>query len=43
VEVVVDDILNPFPAVYTGNFLGMIGTDVSVGVNNGVQLVAGLF
>ena len=40
---VLDDILNPFPAVYTGTFLGMIGNDSSVGVSNGVQLVVGLF
>lgn len=37
------NILNPVPAIYTGEFNGVIGSDVSVPVGGGVQLYPAAF
>ncbi len=43
IELNLGNILNPVPAIYTGEFNGVIGTDISVPVGGGVQLYPAAF
>lgn len=43
VTLVVGNVLNPSPAIYTGTFSGTIGIDIAVPRTTGVQLTPGIF
>ena len=42
VTLLVGNVLNPSPAIYTGTFSGTIGTDIAVPRTTGVQLTPGI-